>query len=126
MFGFLAQVFGFGIWGFGDFGFGDLGFLDFGLGPTPPGPDPARAGVARAGPVGENVEKPLIFLVRKRRARSVRSKCRKRRPEIFDMRRKTKDLVFGPPRVMAAATTATDEVSSGVQAQSSPRTQGLS
>ena len=66
-----------------------------------------------------------VFLVRKRRARSVRSKCRRFHAEIFDMRQKTKDLVFGPPRVTAAATAvAGDEVSSGVQAQSSPRTQG--
>ena len=53
-------------------------------------------------------KKPLIFLGRKRRARSVRSKCRQRRPEIVHMRRKTKDLVFGiPPLVTAAAATAT-------------------
>ena len=58
---------------------------------------PARARVARAGPVGENIQKPLIFLMRKRRFRSVRSKCRKRRPEIIHMRRKTKDLVLDPP-----------------------------
>ena len=62
-----------------------FGFSDFRV------PDPPRGSRPPQG-----FEKPLIFLVRKRRARSVRSKCRKRRPEIVHMRRKTKDLVFGP------------------------------
>ena len=72
-------------------GFLDFGFLDFGFQTPPRGvPDP---------PGLENVEKTLICLVRKRRARSVRSKCRKNRPEIVHMRRKTKDLVFGPSSI---------------------------
>ena len=78
----ICWILDFWIWDFLDFGFWDFGF------PTPRGvPDP---------PGLENVEKTFDFLVRKNAVGSGRSKCRKNRPEIVHMRRKTKDLVFGP------------------------------
>ena len=76
-----------GFWDFRILGFRDFGFWDFGFQtPRPPQTPPGL----------ENVEKPFIFLNRKRTVRSGRSKCRKNRPEIVHMRRKTKEKVFGP------------------------------
>ena len=78
----------FGIFGTWIFWMLDFWIFGFGVPDLPMGSRPPRAGKCR---------KTIDFFMRKRTARSVRSKCRKNRPEIVHMRRKTKDLDFGIP-----------------------------